>query len=130
MPEDLSILKRLRESVARFEKFNREYSDYKRYRARLIKSKGLQYSTSTLLDQRFTTHFIQKLIDEQHALQIDADNNQDNDDEAFDKDMLEGDLTRFDTLKKEAETVFASHLEEEEITDDSALRDQFNLVKN
>jgi len=44
--------------------------------------------------------------------------------------MLEGDLTRFDSLKKEAETVFASHLEEEEITDDSVLRDQFNLVKN
>jgi|LauGreDrversion4_2_1035121.scaffolds.fasta_scaffold08941_2 hypothetical protein len=37
IPEDLSILKRLKESVARFEKFQREYSDYKRYRERIIK---------------------------------------------------------------------------------------------
>ena len=40
IPEDLSILKRLKDSVARYEKFQREYSDYKRYRTRLLKSKG------------------------------------------------------------------------------------------
>lgn len=37
IPEDLSILKQLKDSVARFEKFNREYSDYKRFRDRIKK---------------------------------------------------------------------------------------------
>jgi hypothetical protein len=49
VPEDLSILKKLRESVARFEKFQREYSDYKRYRQRVLSGIG-QISRET----RFT----------------------------------------------------------------------------
>ena len=50
----MSILKRLKDSVARYEKFQREYSDYKRYRTRLLKSKGQQQYASggsgTLVD--------------------------------------------------------------------------------
>jgi hypothetical protein len=139
VPEDLSILKRLRDSVARFEKFNREYSDYKRYRTRLIKSKGQQYSVSALLDQRFTTAFIHKLIEEQGKLQIEGGDSQE-DEDSFDREMLEGDLTRFTQLHKEAEGVFAQIEEDDSLMagggvapsgedNTEALREQFNSVK-
>jgi antitoxin component of RelBE/YafQ-DinJ toxin-antitoxin module len=49
IPEDLSILKKLRESVTRFEKFQREYSDYKRYREKVLKSTSV-----SLVETRFT----------------------------------------------------------------------------
>lgn len=62
IPEDLSILKRLRESVARFEKFQREYSDYKRYRERILKSTT---TTAAIVETRFTCQFVKKLIEEQ-----------------------------------------------------------------
>jgi len=125
-------LKRLRDSVARFDKFNREYSDYKRYRARLLKSKGQQYSVSALLDQRFTTAFIHKLIEEQGKLQIDSQDDED----GFDREMLEGDLTRYGQLHKEAEAVFVQIEEDEnmmgtgEESNGESVREQFNTVRS
>ena len=71
IPEDLSILKRLKESVARFEKFNREYSDYKRFRDRVKKQK-LQ-SIAGVADVRFTVGFIRKLIEESKRLEIERE---------------------------------------------------------
>jgi len=53
VPEDLSILKKLRESVARFEKFQREYSDYKRYRQRVLSG-----TNQVSREARFTTAFL------------------------------------------------------------------------
>ena len=65
---------------------------------------------SALLDQRFTTAFIHKLIEEQGKLQIEGG---DSDEDSFDREMLEGDLTRYGQLQKEAEGVFA-HIEEDD----------------
>lgn len=125
-------MKRLRDSVARFDKFNREYSDYKRYRTRLLKSKGQQYSVSALLDQRFTTAFIHKLIEEQSKLQIDSQDDED----GFDREILEGDLTRYGQLHKEAEAVFVQIEEDEnmmgagEESNGESVREQFNSVRS
>lgn len=66
IPEDLSILKRLRESVATFEKFQREYKDYKRHRERTL-SRGPQKDAS-LANTRFTCTFVRKLIEESRNL--------------------------------------------------------------
>ena len=64
MPEDLGILKRLRESVARFEKFQREYTDYKRYRSRVLKRTDEQVQKIITVETRFTAQFLRKLIED------------------------------------------------------------------
>lgn len=73
------MLKELRERVRRFEKLNREYNDYKRFRERILRQ---GYSlTSGIIDVRFTCTFIRKLIDEAKDLALPK--------EDFDEDLLE-----------------------------------------
>ncbi len=88
---------------------------------------------SALLDQRFTTAFIHKLIEEQGKLQIDSQDDED----GFDREMLEGDLTRYGQLHKEAEAVFLQIEEDDgilgtgdESNGESSVREQFSMVKS
>jgi hypothetical protein len=37
IPEDIPILRKLNESVGRFERFRKEYADYRRFRERMKK---------------------------------------------------------------------------------------------
>ena len=124
VPEDLSILKKLRESVARFEKFQREYSDYKRYRQRVLSG-----TNQVSREPRFTTAFLQRLLDEQTVLDI-QQSVQDDEDLYFDKELILADLNKHAGVKTEANTIF-SQLDDEDVSlsDDIELRNQFDEIK-
>ena len=110
--------------MARFEKFQREYSDYKRYRSRLV-----QGNNQVSRESRFTTGFLQRLLDEQTALDI-QQSTQDDEDMYFDRVMIQADLEKHAQVKAEAEAIF-SQLEDEDVSlsEDKELRSQFEEVR-
>lgn len=110
--------------MARFEKFQREYSDYKRYRSRLV-----QGNNQVSRESRFTTGFLQRLLDEQTALDI-QQSTQDDEDMYFDRMMIQADLEKHAQVKAEAEGIF-SQLEDEDVSlaEDKELRSQFEEVR-
>ncbi len=87
--------------MARFEKFQREYSDYKRYRSRVV-----QGNNQVSRESRFTTGFLQRLLDEQTALDI-QQSTQEDEDMYFDREMIRGDLEKHAQVKAEAEGIFS-----------------------
>lgn len=62
IPEDIPILKQLNEAVARFEKFKKDYNDYKKFRERM-KRYGSSITINSI-DTRFNCQFLQKIISE------------------------------------------------------------------
>ena len=69
------MLRELSERVSKFERFNRDYSDYKRFRDR-IKKQGFNLKPGAL-DSRFTTNFIRKLIEESNNLSLSKESAED-----------------------------------------------------
>lgn len=57
---DIPILKKLNDSVHKFEKFRKDYTMYQKFRERI------KHENSNLshLDSKFTTKFIKRLIEE------------------------------------------------------------------
>jgi hypothetical protein len=100
IPADLSVLKELNESVARFQKFQREYSDYKRYRQQMQKRLSEEGGpmNPALVNTRFTSQFARRLIEEygklriSHALPPAGEVKEEDEDLYFNKEMLEQDL--------------------------------------
>lgn len=100
IPEEVRVVRELKERVKRFEKFNREYNDYKRFRERIMRD---GYSLSSgILDIRFTSGFIKKIIEESKSLAVQKDHN-----EMFDEKLLETDLKVFEEWRERAEEVAA-----------------------
>lgn len=65
IPEDIPVLRRLNQSVMKFEKFRRECSDYKKFRSRI---KTIDKNDSS--DTAFTLKFVKRLLDDSEALEI------------------------------------------------------------
>lgn len=100
VPEEVRVVQELKQRVKRFEKFNREYNDYKRFRERIIKD---GYSLSSgILDIRFTSSFIKKVLEESKNLAVYQSN-----DGMFDEKLLETDLKVFEEWKEKAENLVA-----------------------
>lgn len=65
IPEDIPVLRRLNQSVLKFEKFRRECADYFKFRDR-IKTKEKPDSS----DSSFNLKFVKRLIDDSESLEI------------------------------------------------------------
>ena len=91
LPNDIPILKRLNESVARFEKFRRDYTDYNRFREK-VRKQGSQMSLSAV-DSKFTIQYVKKLIAESESMEIQMSV------DYFDKSTLEADLEQYQIWK-------------------------------
>ena len=122
IPEGVKVIRELKERVKRFEKFNREYSDYKRFRER-IRKEGYSLSQG-ILDVRFTGQFIKKLIEEAHSLQVNKDH-----DDMFDESMLEGDLKVFEEWKESAEQLLTALTKDDLKFDDPLIKKKFMSLK-
>ena len=65
LPDELSIRKFLSERKNRFEKFTREYNDYKRFREAVAVKATKNLGQGLVADNnRYTYRFIKRLIDE------------------------------------------------------------------
>lgn len=129
IPEDLSVLKILNESLVKFDKFQREYSDYKRFRERVSKRMP---GTPPLLDARFTCNYVRRLLDDSDRLRIEQTVSHIDTEEAhqyFNRGMLIGDLKLYEQWREEAETVLVRLEDDDAAMLEAELRLQFERIR-
>ena len=116
------MLRELSERVSKFERFNRDYSDYKRFRDR-IRKQGINLKPGTL-DSRFTTSFIKRLIEESKNLCLSKDSTED-----FDENLLIEDLKTYEEWKQNASDLLFTLEDDELALNDKEMIHRFEDLK-